>query len=676
MLRHLTFYTAQLAVLWFAVLGTHVVPVQAQVVEWQPTDMSANLNGAISAGSEGAVVFDNPPVDPMLLEAFVDGVAVSAMQDHRITGAVVAIVSSTETLLLKGYGLADAASGISVDPSEHLFRIASITKTFTATAIMQLVERGLLDLDVDIREYLDGIPIDDHLGVITIGDLLTHSAGFEDRFLGYYGPPPDGEAASTEAQLAAIAAIQVREPGTVTSYSNYSFTLLGEIIAQASGESYAEYVRSNILLPLGMKSSDVRLKTTDGVSEIRWLAELQSREARPHHWSGGWHEVLEPLSSRKTVQPEGGMSATGADMARYLKMHLNKGAYGGTQILSAASWEQMSAPLFRNGPYADANAHGFWTHMYSGYEGLNHGGSINEFKSMLVIVPELDLGFFISTNTGSGSKLRELPKRVIEHFYPTDDLPLPLPPGDFNDRASLYVGDYLGTRRNKERFDRIFTVFSGAMSVSSSGDGYLVFSRNGSSRRYVEVEPHVFESLEDRSRVQFKLDESGKVQWLVPSGGSQAFEPPEFFERPITLILPLASTLAVASGILLVALWRLFRRVTITAAGSQRVAGTLLRLGSAGWILVVVVFTMAVLEYLETPATLMLPFPSPAFVSLAYVLWAVALVSVACAALIPSTWKTSGGWSKRRKFGYSATSMLFLVCVICLYQWNAFLILK
>ncbi|MEM7691829.1 MAG: serine hydrolase domain-containing protein, partial [Pseudomonadota bacterium] len=632
----------------------------------------AVANGPISSDSRARDAI----IDPELLHAFVDGLVVTAMEDHRITGAVVAVVTPTDTLMLKGYGMADAQADIAVDPAEHLFRIASITKTFTATAIMQLWERGLVDFDADIRTYLGEIAIDDHLGAITIADLITHSAGFEDRFFGYYGPPPAGEGTDIESQLAATAAIQVRKPGTVTSYSNYSFALLGEIIARVSGVSYADYLRDNILLPLGMESSDVRLKTTLGNSETPWLAELQRREARPHHWNQGWHDVLEPFVSRNTVHAEGGMSSTGADMARYLKMHLNQGAFGEVQILKADSWQRMSSPLFRNGLYSQANAHGFWTEDFSGYDALVHGGSINEFKSGFALIPELNLGFFVSTNTDSGGKLRAIPRRVVEYFFPANQRPLPQPPLDFKERASLYTGDYLGTRRNSERFDRIFTAFVGALTVSSTDEGYLVLARQGDSHRYVEVEEHIFESLEDRSRIQFKLDDERKVRWLVTASGSQAYEPRRFNESPITLLAPLTASVVMAIGILIAAVVSRFRPSSRPAKGKQRLAKAVLRIGSLLWLGIVAAFAVAISEYTESPVSLMAPFPSSTFVLLAYLLWAVALTTLISAVLLPAVWGESAGWFLKHKLAYSAAALLFLLGVVSLYQWNAFLILK
>ncbi|MEM8564802.1 MAG: serine hydrolase domain-containing protein, partial [Pseudomonadota bacterium] len=387
-------------------------------------------------------------IDPVRLEAFVNAVVQTLMENPRIPGATVAVTDRYGPVLIKGYGFANTDTREEVVADHHLFRIASITKTFTATAIMQLMQEGKLSLDDNIRKHLGDLQIDDHLGVITISHLLTHTPGFEDRVLGYFGAPNPRDGDTTKAQLEAIGAHQVRPPGEAISYSNYGYALLGEIIAQVSGESYADYIRNHILLPLDMNSSDVRVKTvTDENEYLPWLPDLRAREAKAHTWSNGWWEPLTWPLARNTTHAEGSMSSTAADMATYMRMHLNRGTLDGATILEESTWETMSEPLFWHGDQTRANAHGFWTNSFNGYEVLEHGGSINGFKSIMSLVPELNLGIFVSTNSASGSALRTLPRRIVQEFFPQAVAPLPAPPADFAERAQRYTGEFLDTRR-------------------------------------------------------------------------------------------------------------------------------------------------------------------------------------------------------------------------------------
>ena len=130
------------------------------------------------------------PTDPAELEAFLDGLMAAHRGKLGIAGATVAVVRHGELLFSKGYGWADVEARRPVDPASTLFRIGSVTKPFTWTAVMQLEEQGLLDLDTDVNEYLDFQIPDTWDESITLRHLLTHTPGFEDRAYGLFGPNP------------------------------------------------------------------------------------------------------------------------------------------------------------------------------------------------------------------------------------------------------------------------------------------------------------------------------------------------------------------------------------------------------------------------------------------------------------------------------------------------------
>ncbi|MEM0953086.1 MAG: serine hydrolase domain-containing protein [Pseudomonadota bacterium] len=635
--------------------------------------LGASGSGAQSPSSTS--VAQAPTLDLAKLEAFVDGIAMTAMEDQKVPGATLAVVNREEILLLKGYGYADASTGERVDPEKHLFRIASITKTFTATAVMQLLERGQVSLDEDIRTYLGDIAVDDHLGKITIADLLTHSAGFEDRILGYYGAPPPGEGNTAKAKLEAIAQIQVRPPGEAISYSNYSFALLGEIVARVSGEDFADYVRNRILLPLGMTNSDLRLKTTQGESEKPWLAALQKREARSHVWRDGWYQAVSYPASRTTVHPEGSMSATAADMARYMQMHLNYGTREGVEILQSTTWDQMSQPLFSNSPLTGANAHGFWTDNYNGYNVLKHGGSINEFKSMLTLLPELGLGIFVSTNSDSGSALRKIPERVIAEFFPAAQNAAPAPPADFQERAGRYVGTFVNTRRNEKRFDKvIYAAAADRISVSATNSGYLVLTRGGEASRYVEVGEDTFASVDNGSIVQFGGATDEPANWLFRAGGS-AYEKPHWSEQRSTLLVPLILALLTAAAVLLRSVWRLIRKADITPETGEKRLWLFLNLSAAAWLTSFSALAAAVMPYAGDIGTLYEPYPTAGIIRFAYSVYASTLISFAAALVCIQTLRTRQNPLGAMQVSACYAAAIFTLLPLSLYLWNFYSII-
>src|SRR5829696_7036836 len=160
------------------------------------------------------------PTDPAELEAFLDKLLGKEMEKHHIAGAAVSVVKDGELFFAKGYGDADVENHIPVDPERTNFRIGSIAKLFTWTAVMQLAEQGKLDLDADINTYLDFRIPDTYPQPITLKDLMTHTAGFEDLYYERLAKDPNDLLPPREWLISHMPA-RVRPPGKVAAYSNY-----------------------------------------------------------------------------------------------------------------------------------------------------------------------------------------------------------------------------------------------------------------------------------------------------------------------------------------------------------------------------------------------------------------------------------------------------------------------
>ena len=157
-------------------------------------------------------------------------------------------------LFTRGYGKADVKNDEPVVADETLFRIASTSKLFTATAVMQLVEQGKVDLDTDVNDYLKDVKVPDTYPgrPVTLRGLLTHTAGFEEHFTGSEARTA-AEVVPLGKYLAEDMPARVRPPGEITSYSNYGMALAGHVVEEVSGESFDRYVKENIFNPLGMQ---------------------------------------------------------------------------------------------------------------------------------------------------------------------------------------------------------------------------------------------------------------------------------------------------------------------------------------------------------------------------------------------------------------------------------------
>ena len=184
-------------------------------------------------------------------EGFVDGVMAAQKEAYHVAGAVAVVVHDGRIVFHKGYGFADVAERKPVDPTRTLFRVASNSKMFTWTAVMQLVEAGQLDLHADVNTYLKGITIPPTFPQpITLEHLMTHTAGFEDRLFGLFAKEPDTRPLVDILRTSMPA--RVFAPGSTPAYSNYGAALAGLIVEQVSGLPYEKYVEDRILMPLAM----------------------------------------------------------------------------------------------------------------------------------------------------------------------------------------------------------------------------------------------------------------------------------------------------------------------------------------------------------------------------------------------------------------------------------------
>src|SRR5215471_12973251 len=187
-------------------------------------------------------------------ETFLDALIPSQLQNRNIAGAVVSVVKDGNVLFQKGYGYADVEAKRPVLPDQTLFRPGSISKLFTATAVMQLVEQGKLDLDRDVNDYLDFPIPKTYPEPITLRQLLTHRGGFEETLKNLF-VAHQSDMKPLGTYLVNQMPARIFPPGKIPSYSNYGFTLAGYIVERASGEKFEQYVDNHILRPLRMTNS-------------------------------------------------------------------------------------------------------------------------------------------------------------------------------------------------------------------------------------------------------------------------------------------------------------------------------------------------------------------------------------------------------------------------------------
>ena len=444
------------------------------------------------------------------LETFLDEVVSTALREHDIPGATISVVKDGALVLAKGYGTADLEQRRPVVASETLFRIGSVTKLFTWTAVMQLVEQGRIDLDADVNTYLDAFVIPDtYTEPITMADLLTHTAGFEDRGLGL-SVLEDSEHRPLATFLAADMPARIYAPGTVTAYSNYGTTLAGHIVEQVTGTSLEAYVQDEILDPLEMRHTTMRQVLPSSLA-----ADLATSYV--NHTG-----EQEPLRQEYfDVVPASGMSATATDMANFMIAHLQDGRFGDAQILQPDTAREMHAQQFTNDPRLSGMTYGFAELQRTDQRLITHRGTTNfeQFQSYLVLLPVEDVGLFVSFNgEGGGPARAELVQSFLDHYYPEPATQRPQP-GQSAD-ASRLAGSYASTRTNHTTIEKFVGLIPTGIDVVANADGTLSITGGPigpSPRVFVELEPGFYREIDGSEAVAFEEHRDGGVSLFVDS---------------------------------------------------------------------------------------------------------------------------------------------------------------
>ncbi|ROS49431.1 serine hydrolase [Frigoribacterium sp. PhB24] len=365
--------------------------------------LGVTLAGCAS-GATGATTDAAPPAPPQHqpgghsltrddVDSWLDGAVGSALQTTGIPGATVSVVADGELLTARGYGMADTGTGdtpaAAVDPERTLFRVGSVSKVVSATAIMQLVEKGELDLDADVQQYLD-FDLDTPKGAVTLRHLLTHTAGFEEVIAGLIGTP--GSEKTLREAVSEAPPAQVYTPGTTPAYSNYGATLAGYVAERVSGVPFDELLQQQVFDRAGMTSSSFAQPLP---------ADLDAR------LSHGYPDDSKPAVATEVVNaaPAGAMSATATDMARFMLAQL-----GDLPDDQALLQPETLAEMHR--PALDADDLGtlvagqrmdlaFFDDSTPGLAAFGHDGDTQVFHSAMRMFPEHDTGIFLSLN-GSG----------------------------------------------------------------------------------------------------------------------------------------------------------------------------------------------------------------------------------------------------------------------------------
>jgi len=393
------------------------------------------------------------PVTQDELATFFALIFEQGLKEHDVPGAIVAVVHDDAPLFLAGYGVADIETGARPDPAETRFRVASISKTFTALAVMQLVEKGLLDLDADVNTKLKAFKVPDAFGKpITLRHLLTHTAGFDDEYL-YSARRSAAALPPLSVYLEHRLPRRVLPPGAVMSYSNHGFALAGLIVEETSGRPFSDYMRAQVFTPLEMHSSGFDLEPGPDTAF-----------ATGYTPQGPGPGLKKADFDFPCNVPAGTLAVTARDMANFMIMMLNHGEFRDQRLLSAAGIATMQARQFGHHPALPGVGLGFFEHRGGGTGWVEHTGQVWGFASLFALHPESGTGLFISLNSDEGALYQHVRARFEQTYFPA-----PPPREDqFVDvledaatRANAAAGFYRFNRIPRNSFLKFGTIASG-----------------------------------------------------------------------------------------------------------------------------------------------------------------------------------------------------------------------
>ncbi|MGF1457207.1 MAG: serine hydrolase domain-containing protein [Alphaproteobacteria bacterium] len=486
------------------------------------------------------------------LEAFFDGAMEALLIAHDVPGATLAVVSGNEAVLQKGYGWADARRTTRVDAQRTLFRAASVSKLFTWTALMQLVENGQVDLDADVNAYLKQFRVPDAFGApVTVSNLLTHTGGFEDRVLGLFKATQATDLQPLDLFLEDQMPARIRPPGQVAAYSNWGAALAGLIIANVTGGDFNDTIEQRLFDPLGMVQSTFREPLPKRLS--LYLSEGLSREAGLL--------VARDFEFLGNLAPAGSLSTTAADMSHFMIAHLNGGAFRDRRILRPETVRRMHSQLFFHDPRLPGMAHGFYEQRINNRRLIVHGGDTLQFHSAVILLPEQDVGLFVAFNAPLGALARDhLIDAFMDHYFPAPPLEPVEPPADFSTRAVDYAGAYRVNRRPYTRADKALSLFGDVMIVPFT-DGRLLLTALGAgtrARQFVEVEPDLFRQVDGEEQIAFGRNTAGRIDRLfIGNAPLVAFDKLPWWETGVVHQIVLGFGYLIIFGTLIGSIWGL-----------------------------------------------------------------------------------------------------------------------
>jgi CubicO group peptidase (beta-lactamase class C family) len=461
--------------------------------------------------------------DTSLLKQRIDQLVNTQLKKWKVPGCALAIVNGKEVVYAKGYGFRDVENKLPVTPNT-VFKIASLTKSFTAATAGLLVGQKLLEWDRPVKEYLPQLELANRelTRQVTLRDLLSHRTGIYDDDWSWVGDHID------KKRLYEIlsAMPQHSPPRTAFIYSNMTYALVGELVAGKSGRSWRQLVREHFFKPLAMNSSCFSHTDSSGLEDFAYGYEYADSSNTFVRGNLSEHYT----DSLSVCEAFAFISSSALDLSQWLRLFINGGTWQGRPLIPTEVYRQLIAPVqyMRAAEYPEVSESyygmGWQQNYYKGRQLLQHSGGLSGFKSYLSFMPQDSLGIVVLTN---GQPYR-FPIAVTYDLY---DILLNLPGSRWTEKllpppgtagsAPKAAVNVPGTQPSKPLAEFAGTYFSkwlGTMKVTyENGELYFQFHQYPKEKMkhahyntfYTEAE------REPGNGITFQLDHDGRVKTML-----------------------------------------------------------------------------------------------------------------------------------------------------------------
>lgn len=452
------------------------------------------------------------------LIAKIDSTFNKLLGEKNVPGAIFAMVHGDSIVMLRGYGVAHVDKATPVDPTKTIFRVASVSKGVSAIGVMQMVDKGLIDLNEPVNKYLKNFRLPDQLGTTTMAHLMTHSSGYDQRGSDRRTLDPSKMVPMVKYFPSAMPD-QVLPPGKILSYSTWIGSIAGYTTEEISGVPFNDWMKTNVFQPMEMNRTGFVLEDlpTEDVAQGYFFVNDNYREA--------------PFEYTKTV-PGTMMMTTASDMANLLLMLVNNGKFKDKTILSEESIAKMKTIQLTPDKRMLGATFGMYDMWANGRRILTHSGGFDGFMAQYYLLPEHQTAFFMAFNQrNGGAEVNSAVRDVILDYLMPEEKTVTKPEDIIKLSLDRFVGRYQNTSMAISNIDKLDS-FGGRADwkiTKGRGDTLMMFGES-----YVPIEPLLFRWTGGPNEyAKFYEDEQGNITEVTFGGLLSSHRKLKWYEEPL-----------------------------------------------------------------------------------------------------------------------------------------------